>query len=43
MDLIDHDELVSSLEIIVKNFSELIGPFAKQLTEKLVLKFKEMI
>jgi len=29
MDLIDHDELVSSLEIIVKNYSEFIGPYAK--------------
>ena len=39
MDLIDHDELVSSLEIIVKNYSEYIPPYAKQLVEKLVQKY----
>jgi len=43
MDLIDHDELVNSLEIIVKNFSDQISPYAKKLTEQLVSKYKDMI
>ena len=43
MDDIDHEELVSALEEIVREFSDKIGPFARDLAIKLVQKYNDMV
>lgn len=43
MNDIDHEELVSALEEIVREFCDKIGPFAKHLAVKLVEKYNDMV
>lgn len=43
MNEIDSEELIGALEIIMEKFQDEIGPFAKQLTQQLVNKYKSLM